>query len=286
MGSFLIDRFKGQNFTRGQAQIARYMLEHEYDLCRMSLMDVSEAVGVSDASVLRFVRCLGFSGFNDFKAQLFEKMTADAEQSVLGESPLLRDRVNGADRGEELFQVQTAAAEAAQSVERSLLQNTPAAYEELAGLIRSARLVYVCGVRGTKAVAEQFTRCLRFLKGNVICLDSSHDIQAALSGASEEDVLLFFCASRFYEADVHICQAAKDAGVPCCLITNRVPSPLTEYARLVLLAQTVKGTYFNSMTGMLSIAEYLLTLLSREQGETLGERLDRFDRHTAEERCQ
>ena len=82
MESILYERFKNANFTKGQRKIAQFMIDNEYKLPHMSLMDVSRAVGVSDASVLRLVRMIGFDGYNDFKNELYEKLIERAGAPV------------------------------------------------------------------------------------------------------------------------------------------------------------------------------------------------------------
>lgn len=284
MESILIEHFKSLNFTKSQNKIAQYMIEHEYDLCRMSLMDVAKAVGVSDASVLRFVRVIGFDGYNAFKEKLYEKLAEQAEFAASSGKTRLRDRMEGRPDAPDNLSIQSLASEAGHVVEQSLLQNPMHAYRELIYAIKHSRYIYVGGARGTIAVSEHFARCLRFVCSNVIFLSSNHDLHAALSGASAKDLFIYFCVPRFYEADVRICQAAQTAGTPICLITNRIPSPLSKFAQYILIAKASERTFFNSMLGMLALAECLLTCLSEDDKGSLQERLDRFDRNTEEER--
>ncbi len=281
MSSILVEHFKNHDFTKGQNRIAQYMIEHEISLSRMSLMELSKAIGVSDASVLRFVRYVGFDSYNDFKERLYQELTRQAELAAGNGKPRLRDRMSG-----DALALQLAAEEIAQSAEVSVTQNPPETYEAVAEAIRRARTVYVCGARGTLTAAEHFARILRFPVGSVTYLADGHDIHAALCGAGKTDLLIFFCTSRFYESDVHICQAARASDTPICLVTNSIPSPLTPYAAHVLLSKAAEKSFFNSMVGMTALSEYLVMLLSQRQGKTLQNRLDSFDHFTREERCQ
>lgn len=285
MGSILIERFKNMDFTKGQSRIAQYMIDHEFALCRMSLMEVSKAAGVSDASVLRFVRHIGFDGYNDFKEQMYQKLTEQAALSAGNGKPRLRDRIDNEKVTDRELQLREAAVRFAQSAELSLTQNLPQTFEDIAESISGARMIYVCGARGTLAVAEHFDRCLRFMFGNTVFLPSGHDIHAALSSSGSRDLLIFFCASRFYESDVHICEAARVSDTPLCLITNSIPSPVTPFAKYTLVSKAVETTYFNSAVGMISLAEYLLDVLSQKQGKSFRNRLDSFDHFTQDERC-
>ncbi len=286
MESTLIKYFKNQDFTTGQRRIAQYMLEHEYELARMSLMDVSREVGVSDASVLRFVREIGFDGWNDFKSRLYERMTERVGRSA---ADLLRlsDRLCGSLEESSGTDLQSSASEAGNRVVASLLQNSPEDYESVAGAIRDSRRVFVYGCRGTSAVSEQFAYALRFNYASASVINSTHGVHGTLINADKRDCFVFFCASRFYHSDELICRHASSSGIKFCLITDVLPSPVSKYATLLLLARTSHRNYFNSMLGMMAVAEYLLKILSSGEAEArLRERLDVFDKATNRERIE
>jgi len=282
--SFLVDVFKDRSFTKTQSTIAEYMIEHEVELCRMSLMDVSRAVGVSDASVLRFVRQIGYEGYNDFKEQLYAKVTEQIDLAGSVGKKNLRDRLSGSEDGQGLSLVENIAETASHNVELSLLQNPQSSYDRVLSSILRARTLYVFGARGTLSIAEHFSRLIRYLVGNVVFLSSPYDMHAALGSVCEDDYMIFFCTSRLYKSDLHICQAAQASGIGLCLITDKVPSLLTKFASHILITKTGENQYFNSMLGTLAVAEHLAYLLSVSEREKLQDSLDRYDLFTEEER--
>lgn len=117
----------------------------------------------------------------------------------------------------------------------------------------------------------------------MIFLRHTNDVYPALYGAGSQDVLVYLCISRFYKTDVHICEAAKAAGMRLCLITNMAPSPVTKYADHILLARTDGTSYFNSMVGIFAVCEYLLTLIA-ERIPDAAQRLEAIDRYSEDER--
>ena len=50
--------------------IANYILENSSDACFMTSTEIAMKLGVSESSVIRFSRSLGFSGFMDFQKAL------------------------------------------------------------------------------------------------------------------------------------------------------------------------------------------------------------------------
>ena len=56
--------------TKTQKMIARFILDHSSDACFMTSTDIAARLGVSESSVIRFSRSLGFQGFMDFQKAL------------------------------------------------------------------------------------------------------------------------------------------------------------------------------------------------------------------------
>ncbi|MCK7577145.1 MAG: hypothetical protein MZV65_15780 [Chromatiales bacterium] len=54
-----------------QQQIAQFILEHPQDVVRMSISHLAMSTGAkSEASIVKFYRGLGYSGYHDFKVTL------------------------------------------------------------------------------------------------------------------------------------------------------------------------------------------------------------------------
>lgn len=283
MDNFFLEHLKGVTLTKSQERIAQYMLENQYTVCQKSLIEVSREVGVSDASVLRFTRAIGFDGYNDFKTALYNHLAAQASVNASHGTMDLDSRLRSNHlRGGDCFQDFLKAS--LDNVERSLAQTSAAAYSGVVSQLRRRRNIFVFGSRAARSSADHFATGLRYIKDNVIYIQHASDLYAALRGADSGDMLLFLCISRFYKEDVGICEAARAAGVWLCLLTNTAPSPVTKYADSILLVQTDCVSYFNSTIGIAAVCEYLLTLLAQET-EGTAQRLAEIDACSAEERC-
>lgn len=49
--------------TKGQVRLAGYILKNQKRVLGMTALEVGREVGMSDASVIRFCRAVGYSGF-------------------------------------------------------------------------------------------------------------------------------------------------------------------------------------------------------------------------------
>ena len=63
----LISKIQSMNLTKTEKVIADYILDNINNIGLSTVTDISLKLGVSDTSIIRFIRLLGFAGFADFK---------------------------------------------------------------------------------------------------------------------------------------------------------------------------------------------------------------------------
>ena len=66
----LISKIQSMNLTKTEKVIADYILDNINNIGLSTVTDISLKLGVSDTSIIRFIRLLGFAGFADFKNTL------------------------------------------------------------------------------------------------------------------------------------------------------------------------------------------------------------------------
>ena len=60
-------RSRMENFRRSEQKVARYVLRHPEEVIHMRIVDLASESSVSEPTVVRFCRAMGFAGFQDFK---------------------------------------------------------------------------------------------------------------------------------------------------------------------------------------------------------------------------
>ena len=71
----LKDALKNAKLTKTSKRIGAYILDHETDACFMTSTELAAELEVSEASVIRFARALGFTGYMDFQKHLRKSHT-------------------------------------------------------------------------------------------------------------------------------------------------------------------------------------------------------------------
>ena len=65
------------DLRKSEKKVASFALEHSNQLSQLKMAEAAEAIGVSEPSINRFCKALGFSGFSEFKNTLARQLAAD-----------------------------------------------------------------------------------------------------------------------------------------------------------------------------------------------------------------
>lgn len=274
--SFL-DRLDRCPLTRAQAIIANYIAQNQKRILGMTAMGIAHELGVSDASVIRLSRALGYEGFSDMKDHLEQELKKKNEKigkhSLHDRFVLQSDKYSASeDNTAQIMRLMGI------NLETSLNQNTPESYERIADRILSSHRKMIIGLRGGKGSAMHFSRLLSFITDHVHhIIEESNDLLCKLSTLTEEDVVIVLNFPRYYKIDVKIASILQERNIPVILITDSMASPFAKQAIEILLAETEHCGFFHSMLGVMGLLEYLLIIMCRRDPETFRERLETRD---------
>lgn len=271
-------KVKKYDLTKGQARIADYIIKNQKRVLHMTSMEIAKEAGVSDASVIRFARAIGYEGFLDMK-EAIRKDIEEERRNLGGESLYERFGIQAEkysprkdDTTTEMLQIM------GMNVETSLRQNSQMVYDRTSDMILKGKQKVVVGLRGGKGCAIQFGRLLEhFTSGVWTMTEESHDQICRLQKLGPEDVVIFLNFQRYYRIDEKITAILGENEVPYCLITDSMASPATKYAREVLLVETEHCGFFHSMLGTVGILEYLLICMCWKEPDTFRERIGKRD---------
>jgi len=261
MTSILAAKIQNAKLTKTQLKIARYFIRNQERIGTLSSLEVAREIGVSDASIIRFSRAIGYEGFTDLKADIYNTLVEDAYSALSLTERMSRSTIQYSSED-----VDTRFLELMQTnLTKSFGQNSAERYQTVADFLVQANKRFIIGLRGCRGIAVSFSRLLNFMIHNVICLQDGECTSInALLDIGSDDVVLMFAFARYYKIDIHYLKTAKERGAKICLVVDDIVSPLAAYADVVLLAETEHMSFFNSSLGAALISEYLLTLISRK----------------------
>lgn len=270
------------NLTKTQKTIAEFILDNSSEACFMTSTEIAERLSVSESSVIRFSRSLGFSGFMDFQKAL-RKSYQGKVLSISSSITVPSQRAAKASKlGKDSEYLQRHFNNAAQNLETVFLNNTSASFDEAADLIVRARRRYIVASRGNACLGDYFLLYLKHMLPNVeTTASSSISPIDHICSITKEDCLIVFSFPRYSSVDRSTVEMAREAGAKIVLITDKPSALLAPYASVMINVPVDSSTFFNSMVAPQFAAEILLDVISRKV-KGIEKRLKKIDRYLEE----
>lgn len=259
MASMLVERIKDVPMTKTQQKIADFFIQNQERLGTMTSLEVAQEIGVSDASIIRFSRIIGFDGFADLKEHVYDMLVQNAFSGLS-----LSERVS---QNKEKYQERDIPGQFEAVMQRNIASvfrnNGPEDFDEIAEMIVQANNKYVLGLRGCRGNIVDFGRLLSFMVPCVHTLVNEGCVTISkLQDAAEGDVLIMFAFSRYYKVDADYLQLARERKVKIILVVNEIQTKISSLADRLILIDTESMSFFNSRIALSMTAEYLLTRIS------------------------
>ena len=234
-------------------KIGSYILDHEQSVAFASIYTISKAIGVSNASLVRFAKSLELDGYQSFKHEIQDEIKhrlSPYEKIALRELDLLPEEK----RLQKLF-----------LNEVNNLRNTfdNIKIPDLQGMaesIRSARRIFICGFGASGHLARTFEYSLMSsVKKDVAVISGSvSDYTPHLRAFTGDDVMFILTFPPYSEEIRHVAKVAKDKGGTLNLFTDSAICPVYSMADRVVKCDTNSLLLSNSYVGLVSILNILV----------------------------
>lgn len=270
------------SLTKTQKMIAKFVLDNSSDACFMTSTEIAIKLGVSESSVIRFSRSLGFDGFMDFQKTLrkdYQDKVLSISSAITVPSQRIAKRVkldSDSDYINRHFK------NAAKNLENVFVNNTVSIFEEAADAIIASKRKYVAASRGNSCLADYFLLYLKHMLPNVEMTNSTPISPIDhMCNITKEDCLVIFSFPRYSSVDKITAAMAREAGANIIVITDKPSSLLAPYATALFTVPVDSNTFFNSMVGPQFVSEALLDTISHKV-KGIEKRLKKIDKYLAE----
>ncbi|MCJ7567574.1 MAG: MurR/RpiR family transcriptional regulator [Anaerolineales bacterium] len=214
------------SLSLSEKKVADYILTNLHDTIRMTLADVGHESGVSDATVLRFCRSIGYRRWLEFKVDLIRTLPGSPEQIL--------DDVDSNDSpgliAKKVFNCSI------QALSDTLTVLDDEHFVQALELIADANKILIIGVGTSGPMAnEMHNRLLRLGLNCHVQTDSYIQVmESAL--LTSKDLIIVISQTGDSEDPLRTTALAKSKGCAVIVITGNTGSKLTEYANVVLLS--------------------------------------------------
>ena len=281
-------RIKSTPLTAKEALVAEYILNNFLSVCYVSTSELARILGVSDATVSRTSKVLGYRSFLDLQKEIQSFVSQKADYAQRGFFPPI-ERLHthqSLDAKENIVaQFSTLTYKNLQSVLeiRKLAEQSDAVLEAwfpgsegghaAADLLCSCRIKYIAGRRPTAPIAEKFSFLMRMVVPGVVSATGSVTFEQLLD-ISPEDCLFVINFNPYGEEVRRWIDLAHSRGAKIILLTDKPSTPFSDFTDVLLLADIYSVSFFNSNVSATFLLELLVSLVADQMDETATKRLD------------
>ncbi|MFF9482768.1 MurR/RpiR family transcriptional regulator [Streptomyces sp. NPDC014733] len=246
--------------TRSQRLLADRVMADPEGVAFMTVSELASAVGVNEATVVRFANSLGLDGYPGLTRLCRERLREQAQ--------LLRryDKLEqlSADGGSLLEH--TVALDRA-NIARTFARITPETWEAAVRALAEAPRVHVMGLRKCHAPAYLLGYLLRMVREDVETVTlGAGTLTDDLRRVREGDCFVALSIRRYSAQTVRAAAWAHSRGARCVALTDDPSSPLTASAEQVFYVDASGPSVLRSLTTFTSLVQALAAGVAQLRG--------------------
>lgn len=261
-----------------ERRIADYILSHPNDIIYQSVTTLAENTKVSETSVIRLCKTIGYNGFQDFKINIAKSIVEPQQQ--------IHEEVKSGDSVQDLIRkVMTSNIKA---VEDTMNYLNGEAIRRAIDAIAGAKRLEFYGVGGSGAVAMDAHH--KFFKYCPFCAALIDPHMQAMSATTmrEGDVAFGISHTGGTKDIVESLSLARDAGATTISLTGGMNSPITHVSDIVLQVvsreQAYKPEPMSSRIAQLSVIDVIAVGVAMTRPDDVLETLSKTRRAISNKR--
>lgn len=211
---------------RSEKRIADWLLAQPEAVLSLTITELARECSSSEATIVRFSRRLGFSGYQDFKLSLAGETTRPPTAPVIEE----------ADSCYEIFE--KICNDAYLSLERTKKTLNAQVLDEAASVLAGAGKIVLIGLGSSAAVAQDMANKLLRAGCDAMAYSDTHMQAIAVSFLGPGDVLVGISHSGASKDIVESMRAARLGGAATVCITGTEKAPILRHSDVRILTDT------------------------------------------------
>ena len=267
-GQIISENYK--DLTKSEKQIADYLRKNQEEAAFLSAGELASRLDLSEATLVRFARSLGFDSYPAMREVLQENFRRRVTHSAR-----LRSRLNDLREAGDIFERLVVTemdymTHSLESVDRQALH-------QAVELIKDHRRIYIFGVGPSVSLVELMRIRLERFGYQIIPLKTAgREFLEPLLTMTEQDLLFAICFFDITPAMQLLLDYANEIACPVIMLTDTLGSIIGDKATVILSAKRGPVAGFHSLVVPMTIINSILLALAGEQGGVM-ENLDQLD---------
>ena len=267
-GQIISDKYK--DLTKSEKQIADYLRKNQEESAFLSVGELASRLDLSEATLVRFARSLGFDSYPAMREVLQENFRRRVTHSAR-----LRSRLDDLREAGDIYERLVASeidymTQSLESVDREALHKA-------VELIKNRKRIFLFGVGPSVSLVDMMKiRLERFGRQIIPLTTAGREIIEPLLSMTENNLLFVICFFDVSPALQLVLDYARDVHCPSIMLTDTLGSIIGDKADVVLSARRGPVSGFHSHVVPMTIINAILLAIASEEGGVM-DNLDKFD---------
>lgn len=268
-GQLIADKYA--DLTKSEKRIADYLRKNQEESAFLAAGDLAERLELSEATIVRFARTVGFGSYPEMRLVLQENFRQRVTHSAR-----LRSRLDDMREAGDIFERVTVSeidylTQALQTVDRKALQRA-------VKYLTERDRIYVFGPGPSVSLVDLLNlRLTRFGKHIIPLTMTGREVLEPLLSMTDRDLMF---AIAFFDVNPTlqvILDFANERKCPVILLTDTLGSIIGNQAEIVLAAKRGPVSAFHSLVVPMTIINAILLEIANQNLETVTPSLDALD---------
>lgn len=248
-------------FSKRQILIATYILENYDKAAYMTAAVLSETIGVSESTVVRFASEIGFDGYPQMQKRL-------RQLTVTQSNSLKRMEIASRHLDDENI-LSSVLKSDVRMIEHTLEEIDKQQFDSAVNAILNAKNIYITGIRSAASLASftDFYFRLMFDNTKLISSADASDMFEQAMHINKNDVIIGMSFPRYSKNIIKLLEYASKRGATVIGITDSQTSPLVRIADYSLTAKSDINSFVDSLVAPFSVVNALIAALGMKQSE-------------------
>ncbi|MBO8156908.1 MAG: MurR/RpiR family transcriptional regulator [Bacillaceae bacterium] len=262
---------KFSSFSAGLKKVAEQLLKNPSLFAINTAEEAGKEIGVSETTIIRFSRAIGFSGYSTLQKEIKEQILKpksslweyDADKSKANLEQSLHQHVMELDSNH--------IKQAARQIDQDVYQ---LAVEKLF----KAKQITVTGARSSFSMAHWFVFALDLIRGNTrLIRPDTDDIILRLAELNEESVFVAISFHRYTLNTLDLASEAKKRKAFVIGITDSKVAPIREFADLIIPVQLPVKSTLDAAPAVISLLNSLVSGVALRDRKTFEQRRKAYE---------
>lgn len=256
-------------YTKAEQKIADFLMQSSSELFLLSIHDISKRLGVSEATISRFTRHVGYQDFKELKSDLLSQLEENKSPAEKLSTSLLQDNSSliGMLRYQQFC------------IEKTMEHLEDAYVQTIINTIVSARHIFLFGKGAASSLAELLRfRLSRFGMDVTVFPSGGSEIFETLNFITKDDFIILFGFQRTPAEAGVILKHSKILGCKTLLITSRILDDTENTADYQLFVYRGQPKEYHSMSAPMALLDALVILIAAKLNASATDSLEDLHR--------